>query len=388
MDFDALIERRQTKSLKWCLYDHDVIPLWVADMDFRCPQVVLDALKDRVDQGILGYDLPPDELAPLIVERMKRLYNWDIALTDVSFVPGCVTGFNLALRAYCQPGDAVLVQTPVYPPFLSAPQSHQLRRIDNPLREMEGGRCEVDYDLFEEQIIREHGKLFILCNPHNPVGRVFTRNELQRMAEICAAHDVLICSDDIHCDLIFDGFQHIPMASTSLDAAHRTITLIAPSKTFNIAGLHASVMIIQDDELKERMCSARKGLVGNPGSLSLVAALAAYQHGQPWLEEALAYLEANRDWLAEQVAAKMPGIRMFKPEGTFLAWLDCRQLPLPGDPYHFFLENARVGLNNGLEFGEEGRGFVRFNFASPRSLLEEALKRMRQALHSAGVTGY
>lgn len=385
MNFDEIIDRKPTNSVKWSIYGEDVLPLWVADMDFQCPQPVIKALKARVDHGIFGYDLPPRELAPVVVERMKQLYDWTILEDDVCFVPGCVTGFNLALWAYCKPGDAVIVQTPVYGPFLSAPAAQGLIRIDNSLHEQADGRYVVNYDTFEEQIIQNNVKLFILCNPHNPVGRVFKRDELLRMAEICLAHDVIICSDDIHCDLIFSGFKHVPMASISSEIASRTITLIAPSKTFNIAGLHASVVIFQDKKLKEAMNIARQGLVGNPGSLSLVAALAAYREGEAWLKEALTYLEANRDWLVKAIAEKLPGVKMFRPEGTYLAWLDCRGLKLPTEPYHFFLEKARVGLNNGLEYGEDGRGFVRLNFGTPRSLLEAAIERMHEALKAEGL---
>jgi cystathionine beta-lyase len=273
----------------------------------------------------------------------------------------------------------------VYGPFLSAPAAHGLIRIDNSLIEQTDGRYVVNYDTFEEQIIQNKVKLFILCNPHNPVGRVFKRDELLRMAEICLAHDVIICSDDIHCDLIYKGFQHVPMASLSEEIASRTITLIAPSKTFNIAGLHASVVIFQDKKLKDAMNTARHGLVSNPGSLSLVAALAAYREGGAWLKEALAYLEANRDWLVNAVAEKLPGVKMFRPEGTYLAWLDCRGLQIPSDPYHYFLEKARVGLNDGLEYGEDGRGYVRLNFGTPRSLLEAAIERMHDALKAEGL---
>lgn len=385
MTFDEIIDRTHTDSLKWSIYGKDILPLWVADMDFRCPEPVMDALKARVDHGIFGYDLPPRELTGVIVERMKQLYDWTIMEKDVSFVPGCVTGFNLALRAFCKPGDAVIVQTPVYGPILCAPENHGLIRIDNPLIEQADGKYVVNYDTFEEQIILNKVKLFILCNPHNPVGRVFKRDELSRMAEICLAHDVIICSDDIHCDLVYSGSQHVPMASLSDEISNRTLTLIAPSKTFNLAGLHASVAIIQDEKLKESMKIVRQGLVGNPSSLSMIAALAAYREGGDWLIEVITYLESNRDWLVDAVAEKLPGVKMFRPEGTYLAWLDCRGLRLSTDPYHFFLEKARVGLNDGLDYGEKGRGFVRLNFGTPRSILEEAVGRMQDALKVEGL---
>ena len=382
MDFDELINRRSSGSMKWGWYDDEVLPLWVADMDFRCPQPVMDALNIRVSHGIFGYDFAPAELADVIVTRMDRLYGWQIKPEDICYVPGCVTGFNLALRAICEPGDAMLIQTPVYGPFLSAPANHGLLRIDNPLIEKEGGRYEVDYAIFEDQIIQHNVKLFLLCNPHNPVGRVFQQDELLRMADICIAHGVTICSDEIHCDLVFKGFKHTPIASLSAEIGQRAITLMAPSKTFNIAGLHASVVIIQSDQLKEKMKVARNGLVSSPSSLSLVAALAAYKEGGAWLAEALDYMEANRDWLLGAIKQQLPGVRMFCPEGTYLGWLDCRELHLEPDPFQFFLEKSKVGLNDGLEFGEAGRGFVRINFGTPRSLLQEAINRMQTALET------
>lgn len=385
MNFDEIIDRRNSESLKWGVYEEDILPLWVADMDFRCPVAVMDALHKRVDHGIFGYGLVPQNLISLVVERKEKLFDWHIEPENVSFVPGVVTGFNLALRTFCKPGASVIVQTPVYGPFLSAPATAGLKRIDNPLIELENSRYEVDYDLFEEQIIENDVKLFILCNPHNPVGRVYLKDELERMADICLRHQVLICSDEIHCDLVFSEHKHIPIASLSLEVAANTLTLIAPSKTYNIAGLHASILIVQNPDLCERIKKFRKGLVGNPSLLSLVAAEAAYEHGTEWLTEAMAYMESNRDWLAQTVKDKLPGIKMFTPEGTYLAWLDCRDLKVEGSPHEFFLKKAKVGLNDGLDFGEKGKGFVRLNFGTPRAILEEAVQCMTDAVKAEGL---
>ena len=385
MNFDEIIDRRSTESLKWRLYDQDVIPLWVADMDFRCPQAIMDALNKRVSHGIFGYDLVPDDLPAIIIERLKRLYQWDITEEDICFVPGVVTGLNLTMRALCKPGDAVLVQTPVYPTFLSAPISAGLIRVDNSLTQNDDGNYRVDYESFESQIVKNNVKLFILCNPHNPVGRVFKRAELLRMAEICLKHHVIVCSDDIHCDLIFSGHEHIPLASLNQDIAANTITFLAPSKTYNIAGLHASVGIIQDVGLRETIMKTRKGLISNPGLLSLTAARAAYLYGDAWLADLMHYLEENRDWLVSAVRENLPGVKMTAPEGTFLAWLDCRSVQMDVNPHEFFLHKARVGLNDGAAFGSGGDGFLRFNFASPRSMLEEAILRMRKAMQAEGL---
>jgi len=380
MNFDEVIDRRSTESLKWRRYGEDVLPLWVADMDFRCPPEVIDALHARVDHGIFGYGLVPKDLPEIVVDRMARLYNWRISPEDVCFVPGVVTGFNLALRAVCSPGDSILFQTPAYPPFFSAIDNASMQRVENSLMRGADYQYSIDFELFEKQIIDYKLKFFLLCNPQNPTGRVFTKDELLRMAKICLDHDVTICSDDIHCDLIYSGHRHIPMASLDKEIAARTITLIAPSKTYNIAGLHASVAIIQDPTLRQSYSRARAGLVSTPCLLSLTAARAAYLHGDVWLGEALAYLEANRDWLYTEIQNYLPGVRMAKPEGTFLAWLDCKEMNLEPSPYQFFLDNAKVGLNNGLDFGKEGQGFLRLNFGTPRSTLVEALEKMRQAL--------
>ncbi len=385
MNFDEIIDRRSSESMKWHVYDEDVLPLWVADMDFRCPQPVLDALHQRVDHGILGYGFAPKDLPAIIVERMHRLYNWDIKEEHVSFVPGCVTGFNLAIRAFCKPGDAVLVQTPAYPPFLSAPKAAETLRIDNQLIHNSNGSYSIDFGTFEQQIIDHQVKLFILCNPHNPSGRVFSRTELQRMADICLCHQVIVCSDDIHCDLIYSGHHHIPFASLNREIGAKTLTLIAPSKTYNIAGLHASVAIIEDATLAEHYNKTRKGLVSNPDLLGLTAARAAYLYANDWLKQILGYLESNRDWLFNFIQEELPGIKMAKPEGTFLAWLDCSQLHLQPSPHKFFLEHARVGLNDGCEFGTLERDFVRLNFGTPRAILKEAVYRMKNALITAGI---
>ncbi|MCS7260343.1 MAG: PatB family C-S lyase [Anaerolineae bacterium] len=378
-DFDTPRDRRSSDSEKWRRYPEDVLPLWVADMDFVCPEPVIRALRERVAHGIFGYGTEPAALRQVLAERMARLYNWQVSETDFVFLPGVVTGFNLACRAVASPGDAVLIQTPIYPPILEAPDNAGLRGIFVPLIADAHGRYTIDFDLFERSIDKDT-RLFILCNPHNPVGRVFERAELERMAEICLRHNIVICSDEIHCDLVFSGQYHIPIATLDPAVAMRTITLMAPSKTFNIAGLQCSFAIIQDAALRRRFRSARAGLVPYVNIMGFVAALAAYQEGQPWLDEMLAYLEANRDFLVDYVHHHLPGVRVYRPEATMLAWLDCRATPILENPYRFFLEHARVALSDGKVFGPGGEGFVRLNFGCPRKILAEALDRMHQAL--------
>ncbi len=381
-DFDTPLDQRHSDSEKWRRYPEDVLPLWVADMDFISPQPVIRALQERVAHGIFGYGTEPTVLRRVLAERMLHLYSWQVSEADFVFLPGVITGFNLACRVMASPGDAVLIQPPIYPPILDAPGNAGLGGKLVPLVQDTDGRYHIDFDLFERSI-DEHVRLFILCNPHNPVGRVFEREELERMAEICLRHNILICSDEIHCDLVFSGHHHIPIATLDPAIAMRTITLMAPSKTFNIAGLQCSFAIIQNTALRQRFYSARSGLVPYVNLMGFVAALAAYQDGQPWLEKVLTYLEANRDFLVEYISNHLPGIRVYRPEATMLAWLDCRAAPIPADPYRFFLEHARVALSDGKAFGLGGEGFVRLNFGCSRKILVEALERMRQALLSS-----
>jgi cystathionine beta-lyase len=379
MDFGTIINRRQTESVKWNWFDEDVLPMWVADMDFRSPEPVIRALQERVAHGVFGYGLPPEGLQEAIAAHLAERQAWDVDPNIVSFISGVVTGFNHAIYSLTAPGDKVLIQTPVYPPFLAAPEQAGRQRVENPFIRREDGKYEIDFDDFEAKVA-SGVKLFILCSPHNPVGRVFTRAELTRMAEICLAHDVLICSDEIHADLVFSGQRHIPIASLAPEVAARTVTYFAPSKTFNLAGLSTSIYIAQDEELRERLRSSMTMLLGHPNILGLRAALAAYREGRPWLDAVLAYMEANRDYLVDFVSEELPGVSIWRPEGTYLAWLDCQGLALDRSPQAFFLEEAKVGLNKGADFGETGAGFVRLNFGCPRALLETGLSRMKAAV--------
>jgi cystathionine beta-lyase len=379
-DFDQIIDRRSTGCDKWLRYDEDVLPLWVADMDFRSPQPIVDALRDRAACGVFGYGSEPSDLRGVIVDHLLDLYGWSVAPEALVFVPGLVGGLNLATRAVTSPGDGVLVQTPVYFPFLSLPGNAGCTLDQMRLSPLASGSYEIDMELFE-RTITDRTRTFILCNPHNPVGRVFQRYELEQMAEVCLRNDLVVCSDEIHCDLVFSGSQHVPFATLGPDVAQRTITLMAPSKTYNIAGLKSSVAIIENPELRQQFERARKGLVSQSLNVfAYTAILAAYRSGLPWLEELLRYLEANRDFLFDYVSTKLHGVSMWKPEGTYLAWLDCESPDLPGNPHEFFLNHARVALNDGATFGRGGEGFVRLNFACPRSTLESALQRMSDAL--------
>ncbi len=392
-DFDQIPARRNTANLKWDTYAEDVLPMWVADMDFVSPAPVVEALRQRVQHGIFGYPVGIHgetnelvEFRQLIVERMVERYDWHIQPQDLVFVPGVVTGFNKACRAFAAPGAGVLVQPPVYPPILEAAQNAGMTRQDAELVRTADGAYAIDWDVFTSAITADT-RVFLLSNPHNPVGRVFRRDELERMAEICLARGVVICSDEIHSELIYKDHRHLPIASIDPEIAQNTITLIAPSKTFNLAGLQCSVAIIQNPQLRQKFLDAGKGLVGWVNLMGLAAGQAAYRDGQEWLDQLLIYLEANRDYLSDFVRRELKGITMAKPEGTYLAWLDCREAGLGDNPSGFFLKEARVALNDGRTFGRGGEGFVRLNFGCPRALLEEGLRRMKEALQNRSEGG-
>ena len=379
--FDHLPVRRNTDSLKWQRYGA-ALPLWVADMDFPAPEPVLAALHDRITHGIFGYGAPPDQLTETLCARMADLYQWTVTPEQIVYLPGLVCGLNLACRAVGEPGDAVLVQPPVYPPFLSAPihQDRQLITAELTAEYRDGQLYYTFDDAAFAKAITQNTRLFILCHPHNPVGRSFSIDELSRLAVICEQRDLVICSDEIHCDLLLDGRRHSPFATLSPEIAQRCITLMAPSKTFNIAGLGASFAIIQNPELRQRFKHAMRGIVPDVNVLALTAALAAYQHGGDWLEQLLPYLAANRDALTDYVDRYLPGIRITRPEATYLAWLDCREAGIMGDPHEFFVRNAGVAMNDGATFGPGGTGFVRLNFGCPRATLMAGLEQMRTAL--------
>lgn len=379
-DFDRVIERRSTDSNKWHKFGPEVLPLWVADMDFASPEPVIRALQARIQHGVFGYLREQvTELAEVLAARCRSRYGWAVDPEWVVVIPGVIPGFNVAARALLAPGDGLLIQTPAYPPILRVPGNLGLRAELVDLARRADGRWEVDLDTFAAGAAR--ARTFLLCNPHNPVGRVFTRRELEAMAAVALRHDLAIVADEIHCDVVFGGHAHVPIASLGADVATRTITLMAASKTFNLAGLKCAVAVVPDPELRRRFQAARVDMVQPPNVLGYTATLAAYRAGEPWLRALLRYLEANRDFLRDYVDRHLPGVAMTPPEGTYLAWLDCRDAGLPADdPFTYFLATARVALNDGATFGTAGKGFVRLNFGCPRAILVEGLERMRAAL--------
>ena len=382
-DFDQIHERRHTNSAKYRFYDPDVLPMWVADMDFPAPPAILEALRAQVEHGIYGYEFPTEALFEAVRGRLARLYGWELTPKEILLVPGLVSGFNVAARAIARPGDGYLIQPPIYFPMRDLQRNTGLERQEAPLAVRTDGatlRYEIDFDALEAAV-RPNTRFFLLCHPHNPVGRAFTRRELEQLAEFCLRHDLIICSDEIHCELLLGDTPHLPIAALAPEVAARTITLNSPSKTFNIAGLFCGFALVPDPDLRQRFQAVTSELTLHVASAGLVAAQAAYGPAtDDWLAQLRSYLTANREALTRYVADQLPGVRTTVPEATYLAWLDCRALNLEPSPFEFFLKQAKVALNDGQTFGPGGEGFVRLNFGCPRATLLEALDRMRAAL--------
>jgi cystathionine beta-lyase len=374
-DFSIPVERRDTASMKWDKYKgRDIIPLWVADMDFCSPPAVIDALRQRIAHGVFGYTVPPESLSTIVVEMLQADYGLEIEPRWLVWLPGLVTGLNVACRAVGQEDDDVMTAVPIYPPFLSAPENSRRHLVKVPLQEKDN-RWTFDFDRLESAIT-PNTRLFMLCNPHNPVGRIFSRDELTALAMICQKHDIIICSDEIHCGLLLDEDKtHLPTSMLDPEVAKRTITLMSPSKTFNLPGLGCAFAVISDEKLRRRFVQAKSGIVPLVNALGFAAAEAAYRDCADWHTGLLEYLRGNRDTVARAIA-DMPLLSMAPLEATYLARIDVRSADLP-NPVRFF-EDAGVGLQDGIEF--DGPGFVRLNFGCQRPLLEEALKRMSTAI--------
>ncbi|UCG58004.1 MAG: PatB family C-S lyase [Phycisphaerales bacterium] len=381
-NFDRVIDRRNTGSLKWNRYkDGDVIPMWVADMDFQAPLPILEALHKRVEHGIFGYAVPPDELVEIVVGRMKAKYQWKVDPSWIVWLPGLVPALNVVCRAFGDDWDEVLTFTPVYPPFLSAPQFSRKQLKAVPLRR-EGDLFTFDAERLEKEV-SPRSRVLLLCNPHNPVGRRYSREEIKRIAEICLEHNVILCSDEIHCDLLLDEEDHIPTATLSSEICANTITLMAPSKTFNIPGLNCAFAVIPDEGLRTEFINTRQGVVPDTNALGYAGCLAAYRECEEWRIALIDYLRGNRDFVYGFVNEQIPRLSMDNVEATYLAWIDCRRLGMR-NPTLFF-ESAGVGLSDGKHF--QGRGWVRLNFGCPRSVLVEALERMKRAVTKLGNFG-
>ncbi|WP_129125119.1 MalY/PatB family protein [Geomonas oryzae] len=378
-DFDEIIDRRGTASEKWDKYEgRDIIPLWVADVDFRSPPPVIEALHERVSHGVFGYTAPPAGLAAAVIDSLEAEYNWQVQKEWITWLPGLVTGLNVSCRAVGEPGDDVVTFTPVYPPFMSAPPLSGRNVIKVPLV-CEDGRWGLDLAALEAAVTPRTRQL-LLCSPHNPVGRVWSRDELAALDAFAARHGMVICSDEIHAGLVLEpGVAHIPIATLSPETSRRTITLMAPSKTYNVPGLGCSFAVISDDTLRRAFRKAMGRIVPHVNLLGYTAAEAAYRHGEPWRRELVDYLRENRDLVEREMTAL--GLPVARVEATYLSWIDVRSTGIE-DPVVFF-EDAGVGLSGGSDFGLPG--YVRLNFGCRRELLREALRRMRVALQ--GVPG-
>ncbi|RME67367.1 MAG: putative C-S lyase [Verrucomicrobia bacterium] len=375
-DFDTARPRYDTDSQKWQKYrGRDILPMWVADMDFPVAPAIVEAIRERTNDPIFGYCRPTDSLIEAVVEYLENRHNWTIDPEWLVWLPGLVPAINLACQAIGEPDDGVFTFTPVYPPFLIAPGLRHRELQTAALRHREN-TWEIDWDA-TAAAITPRTRLLLLCNPHNPVGRVWRPDELQRIAEMAEAHDLVVCSDEIHCDLILDPIRHTTAGVWGRAVADRLIVLHAPSKTYNIAGLACSYAVIPNTRLRHALKRAAVGITGEVNNFGYVACEAAYRHGESWRQALLDRLRANRDLIEQTVAAgDLPGMHMTHVEATYLAWLNVEALKLE-DPVRFF-EEAGVGLSGGGAFGDDR--YVRLNFACPESTLREALRRMKAAL--------
>ena len=386
IDFDRLdlAALRRRRGEKWQLYGPDVLPAWVAEMDFPLCAPVRRVLESALEIDDLGYplDVQPDALPAAFVERMESRFGWRPDPRGIEVLTDVVQGIYIAIDQFSAPGEGVVVQTPVYAPFLSAVRELGRRMVESPLVAGDT-RYEIDFD-FLRHAIDPSTRVFLLCNPQNPTGRVFERRELETLAELALAHDLVVVADEIHADLVYDSRRHIPFASLSPEVEARTLTLTSATKAFNIPGLRCAIAHFGSEALRKRFARVPRHVRGGLGSLGQAATVAAWREGQSWLDAVLAYLDGNRRSVARFVAERLPGVRSFEPEATFLAWLDCRALELEPSPQQFFLEHARVALSDGSVFGAPGRGFARLNFATSRPLLDEIGTRIEKSLRERG----
>ena len=383
-DFDEIIVRKGTDCVK---YDDlqgvfgrtDLLPMWVADMDFRTPKFVVDAIRQRLDHEVLGYTLPCESWYENIIQWVGRRHNMQVKKEDITFVPGIVRGIAFAVNCFTQPGDKVMVQTPVYHPFFLVTE-HNHREVVYISLEVYDGQVHINFDNFEQKI--QGCKLFILCNPHNPGGRVWTLQELQRIAEICEHNGTKVISDEIHADLTLPGYEHHSYSTVSEAAREHSITFMAPSKAFNMPGLSSSYSLIFNRDIREKFNAYMEASELSMGNMfAYLSCAAAYAHGEDWLKQMLAYVQGNIDYTEQYLQANIPSISMLKPQASYLVFLDCRKLNLTQEKLvDLFVDKAHLALNDGTMFGHEGKGFMRLNVGCPRSILQRALTLLAQAV--------
>jgi cystathionine beta-lyase len=384
-NFDEIVDRKGTDSIKYDAAKEflgatgDIIPMWVADMDFRTPDFVINALKKRIGHEVFAYTMRSKNYYESIIGWLKRRHQWEVSRESIVFSPGVVPAVNMAVLSYTQPGDRIITQPPVYFPFFNAVKDHGRELVYNPLV-IKNGRLNMDLENLEK-VAKEGARMIILSSPHNPGGSVWTEEELRRLADICLRNDILILSDEIHCDLVFKPNKHIPLVTLSDEIADHCITAIAPSKTFNLSGLSTSSVIIPNAELRKQFIATLDHLhIGMGNIAGNVASQAAYTYGDEWVDELMAYLSVNLDILEDYLQQQIPQIKMLRPEATFLVWLDCRELGMDDITLNkFFLEKARLGLNRGEMFGPGGSGFMRMNIGCTKATLNKALECLKEA---------
>jgi cystathionine beta-lyase len=386
-NFDEIIDRKKTDSVKWSTNEkkfgkEDVLAMWVADMDFKAPEPVVEALVQRAAHGIYGYAARHSSNYEAVIEWMQKRHGWETQRSWQIPTPGVVPAISIAMLAFTQPGDKVIIQSPVYHPFFSIVSNNGRQVVENHLIN-DDGYYRMDFEELDRQLADPRVHMLILCSPHNPVGRVWTRQELTRLGELCLKHEVIVISDEIHSDLVFSWARHTPYASISAQMAQNSVSLFAPSKTFNLAGLHTSIALIPNRRLHQRFTQQIENLgIGGISVFGLAGLEAAYRYGEEWLTQLLVYLEGNLLFLENYIQVCIPQIKVRKPEGSYLVWLDCRKLGLKrAELRKFFIEEAGIGLNDGFAFGEAGEGYMRLNVACPRALLQKALEQLAKAVN-------
>lgn len=387
--FDKIVDRRGSGDLKHGVLQErygrsDLLPLWVADMDFETPPFITEALRQRLDHSLFGYTVVPEELWDVIIQWTLEHHGWQVQREWLTYIPGIVKGIGMAINVFSEEGDKVIIQPPVYHPFRLTPQGNGRKVVYNPLRELPDGSYDMDFEQLE-QVTDEHCKILILSNPHNPAGICWKEDTLRRLAHFCYEHHILVLSDEIHSDMALFGNRHIPFATVSDEAAASSITFAAPSKTFNIAGIVSSYAIVPNPTLRRRFYSwLEANELNDPPLFSPIATIAAYSQGESWRKQMLAYIEENIRFVEEYCQQHLPKIKPWRPEASFLVWLDCRPLGLQHDELiDLFVNRAHLALNDGAMFGPGGEGFMRLNVGTPRSILLQALIQLEQAMNKA-----
>ena len=380
VNFDKVINRSNTNSIKWNNENQEILPMWVADMDFKAPKTVIEALVKRAEHGIYGYSEPDAAYFEAIINWQAKRNAWKVEQEWIAFSPGVVPAINMIIKTLTNPGEKVLVQTPVYYPFFKAIENNGCKLETNPMI-FNDGNYFMDFEDLEKKTSDPDLHLIILCSPHNPVGRVWTREELTRFGEICEKNEVFVITDEIHSDLMLSGNQHTPFASISEEFAQNSITCMAPSKTFNLAGLQTAFLVIPNKKIRNRYLHIVESNSLMTNTFGITALVAAYNTGEEWLEKLIGYLESNLDFLNQFVKENMPQIKVVQPEGLYLVWMDFRALEISKDRLEtLMLEEGKIWLDEGYIFGCEGEGFERINIACPRSVLEDGLQRIAVAI--------